>query len=832
MTQVDLSERWTLRPTGGPIPAGIPTTIPATVPGTVHTDLMAAGHIPDPYLDTNEQDVAWIAESDFDYETVFTAPGRGHERIDLVAEGLDTVATLSLNGAELGRTRNQHRSYRFDLRDRLADGDNRLCVSFSSALNFASEAETRIGARPYVGNKLPYNAVRKMASNFGWDWGPTLVTAGIWKPIYLHAWSTARIASVVPAVTVKADGTGHVLVRTVLERTSPSEISISATLTGPDGEQFVNSVTTGESNPEIEIDVPQAALWWPRGYGDQSLYQLQVAVKDSTGVLDTWSKTIGFRTVELRNERDEFGTSFQFVVNGQYVWIKGANWIPDDCFLPRLTAQSYAAGVRDAVDADFNLLRIWGGGIYESDVLYDLCNREGIMIWQDFPFACAAYSEASELWDEVEAEARENVARLANHPSLIFWNGSNENIEGYYEWGWKDLLGEGVDWGRGYYDDLLPRVLDEVDGTRPYLPSSPFSPNDYTNPRNPADGSVHSWEVWNRQDYSTYRDAIPRFVAEFGFQGPPNYSTIERSIHDIPLAADSTGMLAHQKADDGNGKLDWGLARHLPKPGNFDDWHFATQLNQARAITYGIEHFRSHSPRTAGTILWQLNDCWPVTSWAAVDGDRRRKPLWFALRAVNAARLLTFQPRAEGLSLIASNDSDHQWVETIVVERLNLNGTRRAGCEITIAVAPRSNQSLVLIQELTAADDPTKEFIIARSENAQHAFWYFVEDVDLALPPLSISSNCVRRSGTYRVQVVAKAFVKDMVINVDRLDPAATIDNQLVTLLPGETAEFMVTSDADFDPALLLDSPVLQSVNSLIHAQVTSTDPQLAGSSA
>ena len=818
MTRVALHDGWSLRATDGPIPADLPDVVPATVPGTVHTDLLAAGLIPDPYIDLNESSVAWIGECDFAYETEFSFACEGHERVDLVADGLDTIATVRLNGIEVGRARNQHRSYRFDVRESIRGGDNQLTIDFASALRSARDAQERLGARPFSHHSGPYNTVRKMACDFGWDWGPVLVTAGVWKPISLHQWSTARIVSVVPQVTVRPDGRGHVSICVKLERTSERAVLVSARLTGAGGTDVSTRITaTTATAIRLDLDVADPALWWPRGYGDQPLYDLAVWVSDGATTVDDWQKSIGFRRVELRMAPDAFGTSFQFLVNGQYVWVKGANWIPDDCFLPRITAAGYKAAVNNAIDAGMNLLRIWGGGIYESDAFYELCNREGILVWQDFLFACAAYSEDAELWDEVEAEVRENVSRLASNPSLVCWNGSNECIEGYYHHGWREALGEGTDWGRGYYDRLLPQILAELDPTRPYIPSSPFSPADYASPRDPDSGTVHSWEVWNRRDYTTYRDEIPRFVAEFGFQGPPNYATLVRSVHDDPLAPDSPGMLSHQKADDGDGKLRRGYEPHLPTPTSFDDWHFATQLNQARAVAYGMEHFRSHSPRTAGAIVWQLNDCWPVTSWAAVDGDSRRKPLWYALRALNAPRLLMIQPRPEGLSLIAGNDSAAPWREQVVVARVALDGTELAGQSVRLDVAPRSSQTVVLESGVSAAGNPAGEVVVARSMHSRSAFWYFVEDIELEIPPLALTTEVARVDHGYRVEVRADAFAKDLVLNADRLDVASAVDDQLVTLLPGESHTFIVASDIELDREALVAHPVLQCVNTLAH---------------
>ena len=819
MSRTLLHEGWTLRPLGGPVPADLPADIPAVVPGTVHTDLLAAGLIPDPYLDLNEHALQWIGDSDFGYRTTFAFEDEGHERVDLVAEGLDTVTTLTLNGAEIGRTRNQHRSYRFDLRQNLRAGSNDLAVDFAAPVRSAREAEERIGAKPFVGNALPYNALRKMACNFGWDWGPVLTTAGIWKPIYLHQWSIARIVQVVPLVTVEQDGTGRVELRVELERTNEERLTVAACIAGPGGTDVTVEADAEGSSAVLTLQVENPELWWPRGYGEQPLYTASVVVSQNDADVDAWSHDIGFRTVDVTMAPDQYGTSFTFSVNGQYVFVKGANWIPDDCFLPRVTRESYERSIRDAIDADMNMLRIWGGGIYESDDLYDICNREGILVWQDFLFACAAYSEADELKTEVAAEARENGARLAPNPSLVFWNGSNENVEGFYHWGWKDVLADGEDWGRGYYDDLLPGILAEVDPTRSYLPSSPFSPENYATPRDPAHGPVHSWEVWNRQDYTTYRDDIPRFVSEFGYQGPPNFSTLTRSVHDAPMAPDSEGVLSHQKADDGNGKLQRGYAPHLPEPADFDDWHYTTQLNQARAIRFGVEHFRSYSPRTAGSIIWQLNDCWPVTSWAAVDGDKRRKPLWYALRALNAPRLITLQPREGGLALVASNDTADAWAGEVSVRRVAVDGTELATQTVTLDVAPRTNETVLLDASVSAAGTAESELIVAATEGARPAFWYFVEDLELDLPELDIKTTVEAVDGGYAVAVTANALVKDLVLNVDRLSPEAVADEALVTLLPGQSHRFTVTGPAGLDAAALVAHPVLQTVNSLKHSR-------------
>ena len=385
--------------------------------------------------------------------------------------------------------------------------------------------------------------------------------------------------------------------------------------------------------------------------------------------LDRWQRRVGFRTVELSTSRDEFGAAFTLSVNGQPVFVKGVNWIPDDHFLTRITAERLGRRLDQAVAANVNLVRVWGGGIFESDDFYAACDERGVLIWQDFLLACAAYPEESPLWEEIEAEARDNVVRLAPHPSLVLYNGGNENLWGEADWNWRSSL-HGQTWGARYAYEVLPKIVAELDPTRPYCDNSPYSPrvdgSEVAHPNDPDHGTHHQWEVWNSIDYTAYRSEIPRFCSEFGFQAPPAWRTLTDWVHAVDGGAldaasdpkNDANFLLHQKAADGNGKLDRGLVPHLGVPDEFVDWHWATQLNQARAVAYAIDHYRRWWPRTAGAIVWQLNDCWPVTSWAAIDFEERPKPLWYALRRAFAPRNLVFATEDGILSVVLLNDTD------------------------------------------------------------------------------------------------------------------------------------------------------------------------------
>ncbi|OUC90854.1 glycoside hydrolase family 2 protein [Streptosporangium minutum] len=786
-----LHDGWTLHQAGGDI-----SGVPATVPGCVHTDLLAAGLIEDPYLDDNENRLTWIGRSAWEYETVFDWHDDGHQRADLVCEGLDTVAVVELNGVEVASTANQHRSYRFPVRELLREGENTLRIRFASPVAYAEARRAELGERPGA-YEAPYQFIRKMACNFGWDWGPAVVTSGIWRPIGLESWNGARLASVRPLVS----GDGRVEVHVTVERATDAPLTLTAQVAGVAAETVL---APGEREAVLAVGVPDPRLWWPRGYGAQDRYELIVRLSGQDGEAgeDTWTGLIGFRDVRL----DRTGDAFTVVVNDVPVFVRGVNWIPDDCFPARITRERLAERFGQAVGAGVNLLRVWGGGLYESEDFYDLADELGLLVWQDFPFACAAYPEEEPFTAEVEAEARENVIRLAWRPSLALWCGNNEVLEGHADWGWREGLGDRT-WGAGFFHGLLPAVVAELDPTRPYWPGSPYSGDPDLPPNDPARGTLHIWDVWNREDYTRYGDYRARFVAEFGFQGPPVHATLRAAVSG-ELAADAPLVLHHQKAQEGNAKLLRGLGEHLPAPRAYDDWHYLTQLNQARAVAYGIERFRAQAPYCAGTIVWQLNDCWPVTSWSAVDGAGRRKPLWYALRRVYDDRLLAV---ADG-AVAVINDGPCPWAGELELLRLGLDGDPLAKETAAVEVAPRSVVVIPLPDPVAVPGDPTAELLVARLGD-RRAISFFAEDTQVTFPEAVHDAHAEVVEGGYQVTVTARTLLRELALFPDRLDPAASVNDMLVTLLPGESATFHIATRRQLDPAALTSSPVLRCVN-------------------
>lgn len=836
---LDLDGTWTVTAVSGEAPADlIGRPVPATVPGCVHLDLLAAGLIDEPFDADNEAAQQWIGSTVWRFARTFTWTPDGAARHDLVAHGLDTLATVVLNGTVVAQTANQNRSYRWGVDHLLVPGENTIEISFDAPVPAAERRERENGGPLFHVNHHPYNAIRKTASNFGWDWGIDVATSGIWRSIGIEGWSQVRIDAVRPLVDVAGTAgvlTAHVdLVDDGVPQARPVRVVVSR-----DGEP-IEATATVRGSGTVTVVVPDVALWWPRGHGEQPLYDVEVSVPGAA----PWRHRVGFRTVRLNTLADAAGHPFELLVNERVVHVRGANWIPDDAFVTRIDRARLERRVADATEANMNLLRVWGGGMYEWDELYEICSEQGVLVWQDFLLACAAYAEEPWLADEIEAEAREAVTRLSKHPSLVLWNGNNENLVGYAEWGWRGTL-EGRTWGDRYYRETFPAIIAELDPTRPYIPGSPYSADAHLSPNLPTDGTVHIWDVWNEKDYRAYADWRPRFVAEFGFQGPAAWTTLFDVVHDSPLHPDGHDLLVHQKANNGNVKLGRGLRGHLPEPRTIDDWHFATQLNQAHALRFGISHLRALTPYTSGTVVWQLNDDWPVVSWAAVDFAERRKPLWYALRDVYTPRFATIQPAAPevdalvgslaagpadryepadaapgGHVLVLHDDTDAGWSGEAVVERITLDGALRARWTAPVQVPARGVARLALPVEVTASADPARELLVATLDGFARTVLDLAEVVDQDLDPDALVATVDPGEHGAVVTVHARSYLRDVTLLVDRAHPSARVDRSLVSLLPGEEAVFTITADGPLDPAAVLDPRVLRHAGQLRGAPI------------
>ncbi len=786
--------------------------IAATVPGCVHTDLLAAGLIDDPWVGLAESAQHWIEACDWTYRTTLPTMPAG-DRHELLFEGLDTIADVTLDGTVVLEARDQHRTWQVDVTDRLGPGAHVLEVLFHSPAEWAAERERRLGAWPR-NYPDPMNQIRKQASDFGWDWGPTLIGAGIWRPVSLVSWTTARLDEV--RVSATAPG-----------RVPPlrADISVARAEGAPEGALHVEVRVAGEASSveltddtaRIELSVPDASLWWPRSHGAPSLHHCVVTLRDASGtVLDTWTRQVGFRDVAIVSEPDALGRSFAIHVNGERVWVRGADWIPDHTYQTEVTPARVQERIDQAVAANMDLLRIWGGGTFESDAFYDACDRAGLLVWQDLPFACASYPEDPETMDDVAGEIRDAVARLGSHPSLAVWNGSNECIWGWFDWDWQGPLA-GREWGLGYYLDLAPRLLAELDPDRPYQPSSPWSGTLDIHPNDDAHGTSHLWDVWNRLDYQAYRTHRPRFVPEFGYQAPPTWATLRDALGADGMRLKSPELGAHQKAMGGMAKLQRGLDRRFPGIERLEDWHFLAQLEQARALWVGLTHLRSLHETCSGAVVWQLNDCWPSISWALVDVAGRLKPAWYAVRAAYRDRLAAFavDPDATRPHVALVNDHAVPWHAQGSLRRVDLDGSVRASAPVDVSVPARGASTMAIPEALGTPDDPRRELLVLDVDGARDS-WWFVDDHELASTAPELDVRVTPAPDGAVVEVSARTLARELCLLVDHVAPDARVDQALVTLLPGESTTFRVTAPGPLAPATLEAlgrAPVLRAAN-------------------
>jgi len=608
--------------------------LPAAVPGCVHLDLLAAGRLCDLNWRDNEATVHWVCEADWTYRREFEVDDAllAHERVLLRCEGLDTLATVRVNGEAVIEATNMFRSWTADVRPHLRSGGNRIEVAFRSPLPTMKAGEERHHLHAwnvYHEDFAGKSWVRKMPCSFGWDWGPRAPTAGIWRPIRLEG----RDATIEDLRVRQHHADGAVRLAVEARCAGGARLRVRLRRDGEDVAAFEVDLVDGAADADLAVPDPQ--LWWPNGLGAQPLYDLDAELVDEDGeVRDRAARRTGLRTVELVREEDEWGESFAFAVNGVRFFAKGANWIPADIFVPRLAREDYARLLGAAAEAHMNVIRCWGGGIYEQDDFYELCDELGLLVWQDFMFACSTYpADDGAFMAEVRAEAIENVRRLRDHPSLLLWCGNNELEQGLVNWDsereWSDHQMPAGPYRR-LFDELLAEVVEAEDGERPYWPCSPHTPvGDRKFFNDPASGDSHCWDVWfGGWPIEDQRRWTHRFMSEFGFQSFPEPRTVEGFTEPEDRNLTSWVMDFHQRSENRGNKtifayvLDW-----FQVPKNFEEMLWATQLVQALCIQYAAEHGRRIQPRMEGIVYWQINDIWPAATWSSIDVHGRWKAL-------------------------------------------------------------------------------------------------------------------------------------------------------------------------------------------------------------
>jgi beta-mannosidase len=613
---------------------------PATVPGCVHTDLLHDGLIEDPFYRDNEAKLQWIGKTDWEYQTTFDASPDVLKRrhVELVFEGLDTYANVFLNEQPLLDADNMFRRWRVECRGALKAGANTLRVRFRSPINEVlprmAQLKYELPASNDQGEKTsPYT--RKAPYQYGWDWGPRFVTSGVWRPVSLEAWDDARLGDlhVVQNRLGKEAAALDAEVEVVASRSLDATVVVDDLNDPGVSARQTFRLVPGANRFALRLRIPHPSLWWPNGMGPHTLYTLRARLLLGGRLADEASARVGLRTLELRQQADAWGKSFTFVVNGVPVFAKGGNWIPADSFPTRLTRERYRRLLESVRDTNMNMLRVWGGGIYESDDFYELCDEMGLLVWQDFMFACSMYPGDPAFLENVRQEAVDNVRRLRNHPSVAVWVGNNEVETAWKHWGWKEHLPSQLwDDYLKIFHGVLPEVVAAEDPSRPYWPSSPSS-NLSDDPDSQKVGDVHYWEVWHAaKPFAEYEKQFPRFMSEYGFQSFPQIETVAAYADASDRDIQSPVMLAHQKHPRGNQLIREYMLREYPEPKDFESFLYVSQVLQAEGIKVGAEHLRRIMPRNMGSLYWQIDDCWPVASWSSMDYFGRWKALQFYAR--------------------------------------------------------------------------------------------------------------------------------------------------------------------------------------------------------
>lgn len=745
---------------------------PAEVPGTIHTALLNNKLIDDPYYSDNETKLEWISKHNWVYQTEFNFNPEKEKNYNLIFEGLDTITDVYLNENKIASTQNMFLKYKFSIKRFLKKGKNELSVVFHSPANYAIKQETKYGKLPVELNS--YRAyIRKAQYSFGWDWGPSFPTSGIWRDVYIVEEAT-KIESISFDTISLLKSKAKIRVKANIKCIDNSKKKLIIEIAEKSKELNI----TGSNTYEIELSIKEPNLWWPNGEGEQNLYGLKLTLFDKDdNELDTVIKKVGVRTIELITKEKKENT-FKIRVNGRDIFAKGVNWIPADSFLPRVDKSKYSKLLNYAKEANMNIVRVWGGGVYEDDYFYQLCDELGLLVWQDFMFACGAYPEQKEFIDNVKEEVRQNVLRLQHHPSIALWCGNNEN-----EWIWYQKYDTHYKEMPGYkiYHDIIPSILKTIDPLRPYHPSSPFGWDE--DPNSFDSGNTHQWKIWSMWfDYEEVKNDWSLFVTEFGFQGPANKDTFEKVIPIENRKVQDRVFEFHNKQVEGPERIWRFLTAHLPAAIDWDDYLYLSQLNQGFALKTCLEHWQTNG-RTNGSIIWQINDSWPVTSWAIIDYDLKPKLAYHFVKNIFTPQIIYFSKEEEKPAAKIQNYSTKKFkgsyklsfIETSTGEivkqfskKISIDGKDTLAMQLQFT--KYINDDVILYAQLF---DSNREEISNNYYKTQRWKYYKLADAE-------ISMNINERSKQLEVTSNKPAFF------VDLYAKEIEFDKRGFTIMPGE----------------------------------------------
>ncbi|KIC64252.1 beta-mannosidase [Chryseobacterium taiwanense] len=744
----------------------------ASVPGTVHLDLMNNKIIPDPYKDENEKKVQWVENEDWDYQTSFIISSKelANQNVDLVFHGLDTFSEIYLNGKLLQSTDNMFRKWTIPVKQHLKIGGNVLQITFKSAVNAGKELAKKVA---FTTPESPRSYVRKAQYQFGWDWGPRLVTAGIWKEVELNFWNQAKLENVKIEQKVltkqKADLNIHAEIFTKEEGKYSFLIN---------GKSQNITLKSGINVISVPYQIQNPKLWQPNGWGDPNLYQIKISLQKDSKILAEKSERIGLRTVELIQEKDEKGKSFYFKVNGNPMYAKGTNWIPSDSFTPRITKEKYQKLIKDSKEANMNMIRVWGGGIYEDDEFFKACDENGILVWQDFMFAGSFYPSDENFQKNVEMEVKDQIERLQNHPSLALWCGNNEVDEAIVNWGYQkqfkyskeDSLQVWKDYKKIFHE-VIPNAIKKyaTSDKQIYWESSPSI--GWGHKESLTEGDSHYWGVWwGEQPFEIYNEKVPRFASEYGFQGMSTLETTKSMFSGVPdLSLQNGTIKAHEKHSRGWEIIDNYMKRDYKIPTDFVKYNYISQLLQARGMQIAIEAHRRAKPYNMGTLYWQLNDCWPVVSWSSIDYLGNWKALHYQIKRSFENQVILTEEKDGVLNFYAVNDTLKKFEDvTIEFDISKFNGESLAAA-VSVPDGKVLDTHILKFDPLVINDvigDTNKNeiylnVIIRDKEDKIIAEMnhFFVKPKDLKLPKPSIK---IRKISSTEIDVSTDVLAKDV----------------------------------------------------------------------